>query len=239
MKKKPIIGVTPLYDYNLKSWWIIPGYMKGVLEFGGIPVLLPFDNKEEDAKELADLCDGFIFTGGPDVNPGLYGEDCLLEMGLIAPIRDVNEKTLLKAVEETGKPVLGICRGYQLINVMRGGTLYQDIDTQFETETRHDQLEKNYITTHYNDVAEGSPLYKWLGNKTELKVNSFHHQGVKSLGKGLEPMATSRGDGLVEAFYDPSMKYFVGIQWHPELLREYHDEEKLIFKSLVDAASEE
>ena len=237
---KPLIGITPLYDYNLSSWWMIPGYAEAVQTCGGIPLIMPFSDDPEATAELVSKLDGIIITGGPDVNPSLYGEEIKMQLGLLAPKRDVNEKLIYEAARALDKPVLGICRGHQLINVLEGGTLYQDLPSMRPTETRHSQREPNYITTHKVEVIEGTPLSQWLEGAKEFDVNSYHHQGVKDLAPGLEAMALSSGDGpndgIVEAYYHPDRSFCVGIQWHPELAFKDHPTHLKIFQALVDAA---
>lgn len=111
---KPIIGVLPLFDEKKDSYWMLPGYMKGIINAGGIPVMIPFI--EEDIKQLSDTFDGFLFTGGPDIDPTYYHEDKKEKCGDLAPYRDTLESQLFKEVYALDKPILGICRGHQLIN---------------------------------------------------------------------------------------------------------------------------
>ena len=238
--EKPLIGVTPLYDYNLKSWWIIPGYLQGIDEAGGLAVMMPFSDSEENTAELVSRLDGVLLTGGPDVDPALYGEDCIMQLGLLAPKRDVNERLIFNAALEQNKAMLGICRGMQFINVMFGGSLYQDLDRQFGPEIPHDQTEKNYVPSHSVSVIPGTPLSDWFAGRDSLRVNSFHHQAIKELGDGLAPMATADPDGFTEAFYAPDEKFCAATQWHPELLiaskdPEVHDSALRVFKAFVDA----
>lgn len=240
MSPKPLIGVTPLYDYNLSSWWMVPGYMEGILAAGGIPVMMPFTDDSEVIEQEAERLDGAVITGGPDVDPSYYGETPLLRCGLLAPKRDVNEFAAAKALIAHDKPILGICRGMQLINTLCGGSLYQDLESQHPTLTLHDQKEPNYIPSHKIDIIPGTPLAEWLSGMTELEINSFHHQAVKVLGEGLEPMAFSQNEDLIEAFYAPAKKFCCGVQWHPELLhkssvRKYHDEQLSVFRALINA----
>ncbi len=238
---KPLIGVTPLYDYNLSSWWIIPGYLEGIQKAGGLPVMLPFTDSAEEAAELMDRLDGLLITGGPDVNPQIYGEEPILRIGLLAPKRDVNEKLFYQAATAADKPILGICRGHQFINAMRGGTLYQDQPSQHPLPTSHNQREINIIATHEVDLLPDTPLAAWMKGADRIRVNSFHHQAIKTLGEGLVPMAIATGEDLVEAFYAPACRFCVGIQWHPELLHkspepELQEQQLAIFRALVEAS---
>ncbi len=233
---RPVIGITPLYDYNLNSWWMIPGYAEAVQASGGIPVVLPFSDDREATAELVSKLDGFIFTGGPDSNPNMYGEEMVLQLGMIDSKRDVNEKLIYELVREADKPALGVCRGHQLINILEGGTLYQDLPSMKPSETRHSQRQPNYILTHRVDIAESTPLMDWMDGAKKLEVNSYHHQAIKDLAPGLKVMALSSEDGIIEAFYHPERRFTVGIQWHPELAYKDHPVHQRIFQALVDAA---
>lgn len=239
--KRPLIGITPLYDYNLKSWWIVPGYMEGVEKAGGLALMLPFTDDRDVVKDFAQRLDGILLTGGPDVNPALYGKEISPHLRLLAPIRDTTEKLYFEEMLARDKAVLGICRGIQFINAMFGGTMYQDLPTAFETPVLHDQDEKGIVATHAVDILPGTPLADWMEGKTRLSVNSFHHQAVKETGKGLAVMAKSSADGLTEAVYSPAHRFCCGVQWHPELLRgcrtpEIADQADAVFRALVRAA---
>ena len=135
--EKPIIGVTPLWDEEKKSYWMLPGYLEGVKEAGAIPVILPLTTNGADIAQLADLCDGFLFTGGQDVDPQLYGEAMEPFCGELCPARDALEQELLRQALERDKPILGICRGIQFLNAALGGTLYQDLPTEHPSEIGH------------------------------------------------------------------------------------------------------
>ncbi|MEI6101414.1 MAG: gamma-glutamyl-gamma-aminobutyrate hydrolase family protein, partial [Eubacteriales bacterium] len=128
--KKPVIGVLPLWDEEKSSIWMLPGYMQGIEAAGGIPVILSLTADSDALLYWAQNLDGFLFTGGQDVNPALYGEETLPVCGELCKERDRLEITLLRALIELGKPAFGICRGLQLFNVAMGGSLYQDIPAQ-------------------------------------------------------------------------------------------------------------
>lgn len=235
--RKPLIGVTPLYDYNYNSWWIIPGYLDAVIAAGGAPVMLPFTDDEDVVKEHIERLDGIIFTGGPDSDPALYGEKPILKLGSTAPIRDVTESIYFKLAYAKDMPIIGICRGMQLMNILLGGSVWQDQPSQFPGITNHDQREPNYIPTHKIDIVEDSPLSAWYDGLTELEVNSFHHQVLKKVADGVEVIARSQGEEIIEAIYVPKKKFCYGFQWHPETLRNGKEEQNRIFEQLVKAAS--
>ena len=141
---KPIIGITPLYDEKMDSYWLIPGYVDMVKYAGGIPLILTFTDNIKDVSAIVDKLDGFIIAGGPDVNPMIYGEEKLDICGDVSLKRDELELQVIIEAMKKNKPIFGICRGFQLMNSFLGGSLYQDIVTQFESNVNHRQ-EKPYI----------------------------------------------------------------------------------------------
>ena len=231
---KPIIGITPLWDEEKNSLWMLPAYLEGVEQAGGIPIVLPFSTKEEDIVRLASKCDGFIFTGGPDVDPKLYNEEPLKDLISGCQKRDELESVYLREALKDNKPILGICRGLQFINVFLGGNLYQDIPLQAKTEVNHRQDRPYDKPVHEVKLVENSPIYKCLGNN-HIMVNSCHHQGIKELAPNLVSMASSE-DGLIEAVYLPSHSFLWAVQWHPEVLLKTSEESAKIFAAFIDAA---
>ncbi len=230
---KPIIGVMPLWDDDKDSIWMLPGYLDGIRQAGGLPVIFPFTEEEADLEQLAGMCDGFLFTGGHDVSPALYHEKPLEGLVVSCQKRDVMEGIVLGKAIEKDKPVLGICRGIQFINVYLGGTLYQDIPTQFPSKTEHHQTAPYDRPIHAVTVAEGSPLKRCLGISS-LPVNSYHHQSVRRLAPALEAMAYSP-DGLIEAVYMPGKKFLWAVQWHPEFSFRTDSYSRSIFGAFLQA----
>lgn len=212
--KKPMIGVIPLWDDEKESLWMLPGYFDGIRAAGGLPIMLPLNAGEEDMDQLDALCDGLLFTGGHDVDPALYGQTPLPLCGTLCPPRDRLESELFRRAFAENKPVLGICRGLQLINVLLGGTLYQDIPTQFSTQVEHHMEPPFDRPCHSVRLGENTPLQLLAGVST-LEVNSYHHQGIDTLSPDLVPMAWSQ-DNLVEAAYCPARTFLLAVQWHPE-----------------------
>jgi len=212
--KQPIIGVVPLWDEQLDSIWMVPGYMQGLEEAGAVPMILPLTASETALEKAANLFDGFLFTGGQDVNPKLYGHEKSPRCGEICDVRDKMETYIFREfVLKKNKSALGICRGIQFINAALGGTLYQDIPTELPSAINHSKGHTE-SPAHNVRIVQGTPLHK-LAGKESLEVNSSHHQGIKSLAKGLEVMATA-DDGLVEAVYMPERPDVWAVQWHPE-----------------------
>ena len=230
---KPIIGLTPLWDDEKDSIWMLPGYMDGIIKAGGTPIMLPFLEDEGELIHLIGMCDGILLTGGHDVSPEVYGQESL--PGLVAACRkrDDMEKVVLKEAIKTDKPLLGICRGIQFINATLGGTLYQDLPSQRPTDTEHHQQPPYDQPIHRVSILKDSPLYACL-EREELAVNSYHHQAVKDLAPSLETMAVSE-DGLVEAIYMPHHRFLWAVQWHPEFSFETDPASLKILEALIRA----
>lgn len=230
--KKPLIGLIPLVDEGRESFWMLPGYMAGIARAGGLAVMLPLTGEDVDIENLVERFDGFLFTGGHDVDPALYGqekEDCC---GDLCPTRDAMEQKLLKAALAADKPVLGICRGLQLMNAVLGGTLWQDIPTQFPSETNHRMAAPYGRAEHTVQVNPELPF----GNlPLTLGVNSCHHQGIRELAPELKVWAKAP-DGLVEAIFLPGKRYARAVQWHPEFFRVEDELSRTIFSGFVEAA---
>lgn len=231
--KKKIIAVIPLWDDDKKSIWMLPGYLDSIRNAGGIPVILPLTSSPEDASTLFMMCDGMLMTGGQDVNPLLYGQTATDQCGEICQIRDEMETHFFREAIKQNIPMLGICRGLQMINILLGGTLYQDIPTETESKINH-QMEAPYDRAcHRVRLMPGTALHRSL-RVEDMGVNSCHHQAIKELGEGLEVMAKSE-DGLVEAVSLPEKKFVWAVQWHPEYDYQTNVSSQLIFKAFVDS----
>lgn len=234
--KKPIIGITPSHNTESGEISMRANYLRAVAGAGGIPVLLPMEGSREDRQQLVKLCGGILFTGGPDLHPFLFGEDTHLNCGNVSIPRDTMEKELFELAMEAGKPILGICRGLQEINVFLGGDIYQDLPSQFKTDfpIAHSQPYGCTTPSHYVDVVPGTRLAAMTGGKTRIAVNSSHHQAVRTLAPGLTATAFARG-GLVEGLEKKDYPYLVGVQWHPEYYWENDETAKNLFASFVNA----
>ena len=214
MSKSPIIGVTPLWDAERKSVWMLPDYLDGIKAAGGVPVVLPIEMSDEDADRIVDTCDGFLFTGGQDVAPELYGTKDATGTVVPSSERDKLESLLLSKALQADKAILGICRGLQFINAFLGGTLWQDLPSQHPSNIVHRQGKPYGVPTH--SVSLSGDLQTLLGKDT-LEVNTLHHQAIKDLGKDLISLAESP-DGLIEAVKMVGKRFVCAVQWHPEYM---------------------
>ena len=231
---KPTIGVLAAVSDEKESSVQNP-YIKAVEQCGGIPVLLPYVEQDGTLDRYARLCDGFFFAGGFDIAPQRYGEEPKKNCGALQRYRDEMDFKMFEKAFSTAKPILGICRGAQLINVALGGTLHQDIPSEIKTDIMHRQTEPTFSYSHAVRILENTPLHSLI-LQDHMKANSFHHQAIKRLGEGLVPMAVA-DDGILEAAYLPGKRYLRAYQWHPERLFEMCEYNKRIFVDFISACS--
>lgn len=234
--KKPVIALTPYHNVEKDEPYMRPAYLKAIRAAGGIPVILPLEISEVDLKQLLDQVDGILFTGGPDVHPFHFGEETQRYCGNVSAKRDAMELMLLRLAMEMKKPILGICRGVQLLNIGLGGDIYQDIPSQFE-ETfpiAHTQPFGYEIPSHTVTVVKGT-LLSAIAPGEVIRVNSMHHQAVRCVAPGLIASGYAPG-GLIEAIEMPGYPFFLGVQWHPEYLWEQDDAARKIFEHFVNAS---
>jgi putative glutamine amidotransferase len=214
---KPLIGLTTFYENKPRrdQTSISNNYINSVINAGGLPIILPITNDAMDIDRYVNMLDGILFTGGEDVSPLFYGENPLKQVTYISTDRDTHEIAMFKRAYENNIPILGICRGIQLINVALGGTLYQDIDVQIGGALGHGPME-NPVNELYHvvNIQKHSKLYDVFQTEA-LKVNSFHHQSIKDLGADLIVTALST-DGIIEGVENCQKNFVVGVQWHPE-----------------------
>ena len=232
---RPKIGVMPLYDFEKDSIWMLPGYLNGIEKAGGLPVILPLSDDFELLDQILNEFDGFIFTGGQDVDPAVYGQKKLPVCEEICRLRDRMESYLIPRIIKLDKPLLGICRGIQILNAVLGGTLYQDLHTQLGTSVSHSQNKPYGRGTHFVAIKRGTKLFEILGVET-LHVNSMHHQGICKVAPCAVVGAVST-DGLVEAIEVPDRNMILGVQWHPEYLNKEDTPSKKLFSVLVEKSS--
>ena len=212
-------------------------YVEGVAGAGGAPVVLPPVGDESAAEALIHGLDGLLLSGGSDLDPGYYGEEPVSELGVTLPERDAFEMALVGLALRRGMPVFGICRGMQVLNVALGGTLYQDLPSQWEQDLlKHRQATPKWQPTHEVRVSEGSYIAEVIGRES-VKVNSYHHQGIRDLAEGL--IVTGRSsDGVIEAVEaeDLSERWLLGVQWHAEAMRGAGPQQESLFDAHVSAA---
>jgi putative glutamine amidotransferase len=207
-------------------------YMRAVERAGGLPVALP-PLRRENVDPLLEQLSGLLLTGGPDLDPACYGAEPDPELGPIDHDVDVFEIALCRRADRRGMPILGICRGTQVLNVARQGTLFQHLPDVTSGVVEHRQSESGDRTTHEVRVAPDSGLAQTTGGGP-VKVNSFHHQAIDRLGLDLRPVAWAR-DGAIEAVEDLSGHFVLGVQWHAETLVD-EAEQLALFERLVGAA---
>lgn len=219
--KKPIIGVSCSHTGNTSSS-AGKTYTETILKAGGLPILIPVMEDDEAIDEILSLVDALILTGGEDIHPAYFNEDPIPELGSVNDARDIYDLALIRLASERRIPLLGICRGEQLINVAFGGTLYQDIPAQYEdTTVNHHQVISAKYPTHYVELLLGS----WIENvtgETELVTNTHHHQAVKDVAPGFRVSAWSC-DGIPEAIEATDGRPVWGVQFHPEGQALYDD----------------
>lgn len=231
MKK---IGLCANWNDTLHRSDMPNDYVKAILAAGGLPVIFPLCGDEPAWKEMIDMVDGVVFTGGGDIDPALFGEELHPATNEIIPQRDRQEIWMVHYVKSTGKPYLGICRGIQVIACAEGGTLYQDIKDQFPTTIDHAQFNTRADIAHHVSIAPDSILHAVSGT-TDLPVNSRHHQAVKSVGPHLKATAHST-DGLIEAVEYIDGTPCIAVQWHPESLHDSDEKAMNLFRWLVERA---
>jgi putative glutamine amidotransferase len=241
---KPVIGVTP--DYNAgdrKDWggreptyFLRARYVRAIEEVGGIPLILPLvEDRAARTRLLRDI-DGLLLTGsGPDLPPALYGERQRYTFQVMSERRSTFELDMVQLARKADVPVLGICGGMQTMNVACGGSLFQDISSQFAKSLQHRQPKPATALSHTVTITPGSLLRRVMRTVT-LRVNSSHHQSVKAVASSLVASAVAP-DGIIEAIESPAHRFFLGIQWHPEFLFDRYRLHRRLFEAFLRAAS--
>ncbi|WP_046175284.1 gamma-glutamyl-gamma-aminobutyrate hydrolase family protein [Domibacillus indicus] len=237
MKKAPVIGITSSYvrqTLNSEGVYIHHDYHRAVFKAGGIPIILPAA-PSNFIPDYLEMCDGFILSGGEDVDPLYYGQHAHEKLGSVFAERDKFELELTDLVLKQNKPVFAICRGLQVINVALGGTLWQDIPSQVNSRIQHSQTIHRSTPTHPVTFTSHSKLAKIIQNTT-LHVNSLHHQAIDKLGKGLKAVGYSP-DHLIEAAEMDGDVFVIGVQWHPESMVPGSIEMARLFSYFIQCAS--
>ena len=246
---RPVVGIPTQTLQSLggvsaeipASWVMSQRYVSTLTNAGAIPWLVPLVD-DETLRGIYEKLDGVFLPGGADIDPVSYGTAPHPLCDKTDRDRDRVELALARWAIEDGKPLLGVCRGMQLINLAAGGTLYQDLAEQMTGSIKHDYFpfggqtfRRDYLA-HEVDVRPNTRLASVFGAGA-LRVNSMHHQGVRDVGRDLVVSATS-SDGLVEALEAPNGAYVVGVQWHPEALTDSQDSARVLFEDFVREATE-
>lgn len=206
-------------------------YAQAVVAAGALPLLAP-TTAPDLAPAYAASADALLLTGGCDIDPQRFGQQPDRDLGVVDVERDAFELALYEAFRTAGKPVLGICRGIQLINVAHGGTLHQHVASLPES-IQHDQLDLSGTPQQGVTLTRGSRLAEAYGAET-MRVNSYHHQAIDRLGAGLRAVAHT-ADGLIEAVEGEGEDFLIGVQWHPEMSWRAFPEHHAPFRLLADA----
>lgn len=244
---RPLIGVTTQSLHAIDG--IPPAlpasvvmnqrYYEAVTALGALPVLIPLLHEDLDTlRGIFDRLDGVLLPGGIDIDPAHYGEAPHQKLGRLDPPRDAVELQLAQWAVAEGKPLLGLCRGVQVLNVALGGTLWQDLEAQQPAAMKHDYFPtygfaRDHLA-HDVELVTGTRLQRAVG-RTRMPVNSMHHQAVRTLGAGLRPSAIAP-DGVVEALELDAEAFIVGVQWHPEVFAADDPHARPLFEQFIAAA---
>ncbi len=237
--EQPLIGITASRQtmdtpVGPMPFFVQPAfYSEAVLAAGGIPVILP--PAQQLAAGVLELVDGLLVSGGEDVEPGRYGQSPHPTVEWVDPVRDEFEFKVVQYAFAADRPLLGVCRGAQVLNVAAGGTLVQDLASRQPALGHHTQSRLDE-PVHDVELAPSSRLRAAIG-ADRISVNSGHHQAVESVAPALTPVAWAT-DGVVEATESPSHRWIVGVQWHPEMLYAHHEDHLRLFEAFVQAARE-
>ncbi|MDX2193825.1 MAG: gamma-glutamyl-gamma-aminobutyrate hydrolase family protein [Gemmatimonadales bacterium] len=247
--RRPVIGVPTQTLHSIdgipeglpSSWVMNQRYFHVVAALGALPWMIPlFDDDPATLRGIYERLDGIMIPGGVDMQPEWYREAPHEKLGRTDPARDEVELQLTKWAVEDGKPLFGLCRGIQVLNVALGGSLFQDIEAQIPDAMKHDYFPtqgypREHIA-HHVDLAKGSRFARWFGNADRIPVNSMHHQAIRELAPGLAPVATSP-DGLVEAVeLDRPGTWIVAVQWHPESFEPSDPRTRGVFEAFLREA---
>jgi len=247
-EEAPVVGITTQHTHAIQgvpdtvpeSYAMTKRFVRAPTRAGALPWIIPLLDPDRDTlRAVYERLDGIFLPGGADIDPAAYGGDPGEDAPATDPDRDRVELELTRWAREEGKPLLGVCRGMQAMNVEAGGTLYPDLRRQRPDSLRHDWLPRDGYgrdhLAHPVRVERNSVLARILGEES-VRVNSLHHQGIRDVGEGLRPVARAP-DGLIEGLEVPDHPFFVGVQWHPEELARGHPAMERLFRRFVEAAA--
>ncbi|WP_455718704.1 gamma-glutamyl-gamma-aminobutyrate hydrolase family protein [Anaerosporobacter sp.] len=236
MSSPPIIGVLAnitFADYlGTDHMYVNDEYVLALEKVNAVPIIIPPTMRYESLSTFVDLCDGFILSGGVDINPIYFYQQPSKRLGTVNNKLDVFQIALTKQILRSRKPILGICRGIQLLNICLGGTIYQDMEDIPNKTILHMQKSERYRGIHKVDLEPGSKLYGLFGDS--IFVNSYHHQAVAIPGVNLRIVGRS-ADKVIEAMEINDYPYGVAVQWHPEMMFARTEEMRELFESFVQA----
>ena len=231
---RPFIGITAgLHAGDPELFSMRDDYVRAVQEAGGIPLVLA-PGPPAHARDLMSRLDGLLLSGGPDLDPRLYGEPPHERVYGVRADRDGFELALCREALSRDTPLLAICRGHQVLNVATGGTLVQDIPSQLSGAVDHDPGGERWTAAHEVSILPGTRLRAILG-RDRVAVNSLHHQAVRTPGEGVV-VSASAADGVVEGIEMPSRRFVLGVQWHPEAFWDRPEGFPELFSALVEAS---
>lgn len=230
---KPVIGIAACGSTDNRQF-VTEAYIEAVSRTGGIPLILPILDDAAILTDYLQICDGFLFCGGRDITPLLFGEELLTDRGGTDLFTDRFHLALMQKVLHAKRPVLAICRGMQVMNLALGGSIYQDLSLRPSPTLQHMQISgSRKDPCHKITVSQNSMLSDFLG--THANVNSFHHQCLHFIPPQIRPVATA-SDGVVEAIEIPGHPFALGVQWHPEVLLSLDPGMKKLFSTLTERA---
>ncbi len=237
MGLKPLIGISSSQENteSTSAYTTNKMYIKGVAAAGGIPVIVPITEDKNLLQDITGRLSGLLLTGGDDIDPLLFGEEPHRNLRKIDPQRDFFELELTRIFRDAGKPILGICRGCQIINIAFGGTIFQDIKGQISDITyKHWQEAPLWYPTHSVYIEADTDLENIYGSG-KFSINSYHHQSIKDVAPGFIVNARAE-DGIIEGI-EFSQDFMLGVQWHPERLWQNNKNNFNLFKYFITAAS--
>lgn len=232
---KPVIGITLSMEAHDTYYRLHSDSSGAISRVGGIPFMLSYEYTTQDIVHIAEVMDGLVMTGGDDIDPTLFGEEPHQNLGPVVAARDHFEIAITRKMLELDKPILGICRGAQILNIATGGDMYQDIYEQINRVLlQHNQKSARAHSTHYVDVVQDSLLSR-ITKQDKVRVNSVHHQANRNVHNRFQISGIS-SDGIVEAIESKYHRFALGVQWHPESMISGADDVSLkIYKAFIKA----
>lgn len=231
---RPLIGISCSYDLKEKRYFLAEAYVEAVIKAGGNPVVLPGAAGQKNVAPYIAVLKGLVLAGGGDVDPSYFNEEPLPGLGEVTPERDSFEILLVKGALRQKLPILGICRGIQVLNVAAGGSLIQHIPSEIRRPLKHSQNAPRSYASHRVYLEKPSRLAEIMAG-TLIRVNSFHHQAVREAAPGFSVTARS-SDGVIEAIEAEQYPFVLGVQWHPECMISGDRNSRALFKSFLEAA---